>query len=108
MVNIKLIEPDVKSAALYFFVYYNMTRSQDFTIEFTDLIKIPIEAKTGYTSEIYGDFEIIQQEIFKYTKVNNTDFDYNAYAYFKEFLDLDKTLEFRDRQTGKIFVSEKK
>jgi hypothetical protein len=102
-VNIKLVEPDLKSATLHFFVYYNFTRSEQFTIQFTDLIKIPIEAKTGYTSDVYGDFEIVQQEFYTYTNVNNTDFTYDAYAHFKEYLDLEKTLEFRNRQTGKLF-----
>jgi len=87
-INIKITEPNVKSVEVGFFMYYNFTVSENFVMKFTDFISIPLDVKTGYTTNIYGDFELFQSEVYQDTKVSSTSFTYDAYANFVTYLNL--------------------
>ena len=85
------------------FMKYNFTLSQDFSVDFTDIITIPVNVQTGYTTNIYGDFELFQRTKFLYSKINSTELNYNAYTEFSTHLDLERAINFRNDQNG-IFV----
>lgn len=98
--KIRVTEPDVTSAKLYFFINYNFTSTDSFEVGFTDMIEVVINIKTGYTTRIYSQFEQLQFDEFQSSKLDKTDFSYDLYSTFLSELDLDAVKKVRSEKRG--------